>query len=667
MPNSLVAIEDLELGYQDNLGELRPVLRGVNLTLAPREILGIVGESGCGKSTLAMAMLGLLRSGSQAVSGAVRVNGTPLTLSEHRPDVLIHQHGINLIPQQAGQALTPHLTIGNQLQEMLRLHQGKGEHREAAISLLEQVRLPAPASLLSRYPHQLSGGQQQRVVIAMALAAKPRLLLMDEPTTGLDATTQVHVLHLLQQLRNEVGTSIVFISHDLGAVSSLCDRIAVMYAGHLIEIAEQKALMNSPRHPYTRALLSATPGYQQRGLPPELPGVPPAVGSRLDGCAFAARCPNTQARCRQQIPRLSAPGNVACHFPGQTEHAESHGEERQRQVNTRETPLLQVSELAIRYQQPGWMDRLRSRSVQNTVNDINFSLHQGQTLALIGESGSGKSTILKALAGIIPPSTGAGYFEGEVLSTQMNTRSPEQQRSMQLIFQHADAAFNPRLTLYQSLAPVLHKWFRLSKSECREKAAQLLQEVKLNPDYLDRLPGQLSGGELQRAAIARALAAQPRLLLCDEVTSALDVSVQASILRLLSRLQKDRDIGILFIAHDLALVRSFADRVAVLYKGRLMQLCTVHQLTSGPLHPYTRLLLDATLSPGAPLPIIEQGSGSQPGIPLQGCAFQDRCPHAIPGVCNTKSPPEQCSGDGSLRCHLPPASLAPARENRRVA
>lgn len=662
MPDPLLAIEDLKLGYQDNKGDFRTVLHGVSLTLAPREILGIVGESGCGKSTLAMAMLGMLRSGSQVASGSVRVNGAPFTLGEHKPDALIHQHGICLIPQQAGQALTPHLTIGSQLQEVLRLHLGRGEHRAAAVALLEQVRLPAPAALLGRYPHQLSGGQQQRVVIAMALAAKPRLLLMDEPTTGLDATTQVHVLHLLRQLRDELDTSIVFISHDLGAVSSLCDRVAVMYAGHLVETADKTALIANPRHPYTRALLAASPGYREQGLPPELPGAPPAVGSRLEGCPFETRCPATQPRCRQQMPLLSAHDGVACHFPDQAaSDVSGAGEEWQRQPTTRDVPLLQVKKLAIRYQQSGWLDRLRRQPGINTVDDISFSLNQGQTLALIGESGSGKSSILKAIAGINPTQAGQSLLNGELLGEQIDARTPEQKRNIQLIFQHPDAALNPRLTIFQSLAPVLQKWFGLQGEECRKQAGQLLQEVKLNPDYLDRLPGQLSGGEQQRAAIARSLAARPELLLCDEVTSALDVSVQAAILRLLSRLQRDRNIGILFITHDLSLVKSFADRVAVLYKGRLMQLCTTRQLTSGPLHPYTRLLLDATLTPGTPLPAAEPDIVQEPGLPSLGCAFQSRCPHAIPGTCDRQNPPVRPSGEGWLRCHLPsetPASSA---------
>ncbi|NHI01070.1 ABC transporter ATP-binding protein [Oceanimonas sp. MB9] len=659
MPNTLLTIEDLQLGYQDRQGDYRAVLRGVSLTLAPREILGVVGESGCGKSTLAMAMLGLLRGGSRVTAGEVRVNGAPLTLNEHRPDTLIHRHGICLIPQQAGQALTPHLTIGSQLQEMLRLHQGSGDHKDGAIALLEQVRLPAPASLLNRYPHQLSGGQQQRVVIAMALAAKPRLLLMDEPTTGLDATTQVHVLHLLRQLRNELNTSIVFISHDLGAVSSLCDRVAVMYAGHLVETADKDALIAHPRHPYTHALLAASPGYRNQGLPPELPGAPPAVGSRFEGCPFAGRCASVQPKCRQHMPSLSAREGVACHFPHQvTTDLPAIGHTPPRPDLSQDTPLLQVSELAIRYQRPGWLDKWRQHTVINTVDDVSFSLSRGQTLALIGESGSGKSSILKAIAGINPIQAGQSLLNGDVLGAGIETRTRAQKRNIQLIFQHPDAALNPRLTLFQSLAPVLQTWFGLQGDECRRQAGRLLQEVKLNPDYLDRLPGQLSGGELQRAAIARALAARPGLLLCDEVTSALDVSVQAAILRLLARLQRDRNIGILFITHDLSLVRHFADKVAVLYKGRLMQLCSTRQLQSGPLHPYTRLLLNATLTPGTPLPAADADVAQEPGLPARGCAFQGRCPHARPGICDQRLPPIQSGENGWLRCHLPPETLA---------
>ncbi|MFP2769819.1 dipeptide ABC transporter ATP-binding protein [Oceanisphaera sp. KMM 10153] len=669
MSHSLLAIEGLKLGYQDHQGDFRAVLRGVNLSLAPREILGIVGESGCGKSTLTMAMLGMLRSGSRVASGSVSLDGTPVTLREHQPDALVHQRGISLIPQQAGQALTPHMTIGAQLQEIIRLYQGEGRHIDQAISLLEQVRLPTPKQLLNRYPHQLSGGQQQRVVIAMALAAKPRLLLMDEPTTGLDATTQVHVLHLLRQLRDELDTSIVFISHDLGAVSSLCDRIAVMYAGHLIETADKAELIAAPRHPYTRALLAASPGYQEQGLPPELPGAPPATGSHIQGCAFESRCPSPQSLCRQQTPRLSRGHNgVACHFPlPAPTQVPTAGIPRPSAID-RDHLLLQVQDLAIRYHKPGWLHRLRQQAVINTVDDISFSLNTGQTLALIGESGSGKSSILKAIAGINPIQKGGCRLHDQPLAESVEARTSEQKRDVQLIFQHPDAALNPRLTIFQSLAPVLNKWFGLQGDECRKQAGQLLKEVKLDPDYLDRLPGQLSGGEQQRAAIARALAARPELLLCDEVTSALDVSVQAAILRLLSRLQRDRNIGILFITHDLSLVKSFADRVAVLYQGRLVQLCSTRQLASGPLHPYTRLLLEATLTPGTPMPAVESTAGHEPGLPTQGCAFQARCAHAIKGTCDRVLPPPRPCGEGWLRCHLSLEALTSKNlEIKRVA
>ncbi|GAA3698188.1 ABC transporter ATP-binding protein [Oceanisphaera sediminis] len=652
MSHSLLAIEDLKLGYQDHQGDFRAVLRGVNLSLAPKEILGIVGESGCGKSTLTLAMLGMLRSGSRVACGSVSLSGTPVTLREHQPDALIHQRGICLIPQQAGQALTPHMTIGAQLQEMIHLHQGKGRCRAQAISLLEQVRLPTPEQLLNRYPHQLSGGQQQRVVIAMALAAKPRLLLMDEPTTGLDATTQVHVLHLLRQLRDELNTSIVFISHDLGAVSSLCDRIAVMYAGQLIETANKDELIAAPRHPYTRALLAASPGYQEQGLPPELPGAPPATGSQIKGCAFESRCPSPQYQCRQQAPRLSEHDGVACHFPLYTPPQLPTIQQPRQLTASGDTALLTVQDLAIRYHKPGWLHRLRQQAVVNTVDDINFILKKGQTLALIGESGSGKSSILKAIAGINPIHKGHFQLHGRVLGEGIDARTAEQKRDIQLIFQHPDAALNPRLTIFQSLAPVLHKWFGLKGDECRKQAGQLLTEVKLNPSYLDRLPGQLSGGEQQRAAIARALAAKPELLLCDEVTSALDVSVQAAILRLLARLQQNRNIGILFITHDLSLVKSFADKVAVLYQGRLVQLCSTQQLTSGPLHPYTRRLLEATLTPGTPMPAVESAAGHELGLPTQGCAFQGRCAHAIKGTCDRLPPPSRPCGEGWLHCHL---------------
>ncbi|WP_368448776.1 ABC transporter ATP-binding protein [Cobetia amphilecti] len=500
--NAVIRVRDLNIGFHDRQQTWRPVLRGIDLSLGQGEILGLVGESGSGKSTLATAMLGLLRRGSLVRTGEVSVatpapasGSTSATAStsaiaststshgplhdEHRQLSFHHQPGrwlgelrLGLVSQHAEKAMTPHLTLGSLLCETLLSQgvKGKAAREQQAVAWLRRVHLPHPEVLMQRYPHQLSGGQQQRASLALALAQRPRVLVMDEPATGLDASTQNEILALLASLRAELGMSIVFVSHDLGAVSHLCDRVAVMYAGQLVEVAATRDFLNGPRHPYGHALL-----------------------------------------------------------------------------------------------------------------------------ALIGESGSGKTSILKALAGLLSPVSGQLSLRQESLAGLVAERRPVQRQKIQYIFQHASTALNPRLTVFESLAPVLSRWFDLKGDGARQRAQSLLEEVRLPALYLDRLPSQLSGGEQQRVAIARALAAEPDILLCDEITSALDVSVQAAIIRLLQRLKRERGLSLVFVTHDLGLVSHFADRVLVLRNGRTEHLGDVASLATGDLPPYVQTLMEAKL------------------------------------------------------------------------
>lgn len=596
MTQTLISVDALEIGFHDACRRWRPVLRGIDLRLAPGEILGLVGESGSGKSTLATAMLGLLRAGSRVRAGTVHVESRslPFTL---QPGPLLGELGLGLVPQHAESAMTPHLTLGNQLEEILRVRgvRDAGERRAKAIAWLREVRLSAPEALLARYPHQLSGGQQQRASIALALALEPRVLIMDEPTTGLDASTQSQILELLAALRERLGTSIVFVSHDLGAVSHLCDRVAVMYAGRLVEVAPTAEFVRGPRHPYARALLAATPGSRQFGAEGALEGTPPLVGSEIQGCAFAPRCPHRRDACSTARPEWQ--GRHACHDPLTVPPKASATAPRPPAVGESSVgePLLAVEALSLCYRRPGWRERLRGEEPAPIVRDVFLGLRQGETLALIGESGSGKTSILKALAGLLPPRSGRISLRQEPLAGRVEGRQPFQRQKIQYIFQHASTALNPRLTVFQSLAPVLSRWFGLTGETARRRAQALLEEVRLPALYLDRLPTQLSGGEQQRVAIARALAAEPDILLCDEITSALDVSVQAAIVRLLERLKRERGLSLIFVTHDLGLVTHFADRVLVLRDGLIEHQGSVASLGGETVPDYVRLLMQARL------------------------------------------------------------------------
>ena len=650
-------VENFTLGYNNAEGQLISVLRSVSLKVAPGEALGLVGESGCGKSTLALAMMAFLRSGSRVQSGTIRFHKQDLYQLSPQSLQALRGGRIGLIPQNAGQSLTPTLKIDAQLYEALKLHSDlpRSLWRQRAIELLQQVRLPAPETMLKRYPHQLSGGQQQRVAVAMALAGQPELLILDEPTTGLDVTTQAHILELLRTLRQELGMAMVFVSHDLGAVARISDRIAVMYAGEVIELGHSREVLLRPAHPYTRALLNAIPRLDTNGLPPSLPGYPPRVGSITQGCAFASRCVHAQPICSEQdAPLAPLSGHrVRCHFSGELQHPASDSREVTPPVQRHNASLLRLEQVQVSYYRPGTMASLLQRPAPvATVDEIDLQLKQGETLALVGESGSGKSTLMRAISGILPACNGQIRLRQDDLNLPVEQRSKALKRQVQMIFQNPDASLNPRHTVFEILQQPLRLYFGLNHDACRDKATELLALVRLAPHYLERLPGQLSGGEKQRVAIARCFAGDPDLILCDEVTSALDVSVQAAVLRLLKELQQQRGVSYLFIAHDLAVVKAIADQVAVLYQGRICQVGPVAEVFSGHHHPYTRTLLNAVLEPDPyHQPIIQGEDNPEQHPPSRGCAYQRRCPLAEPR-CREELPPWQRHKGNRIRCHL---------------
>ncbi|MFZ9449407.1 MAG: dipeptide ABC transporter ATP-binding protein [Alphaproteobacteria bacterium] len=678
----LIEVSGLRVGFAGRSGRVLEVLRGVDLAVRRGETVGIVGESGSGKSTLLLAAMGHFKRGLRATAGSVRFSGIDLLAQPRQELERIRGRRLALIPQNSGQSLTPNLRIEAQVAEVLALHGTRpaAEHPARVRELLAQVRLPDPDAIARRYPHELSGGQQQRVAIAMALAGEPEALLLDEPTTGLDVTTQAHVLDLLSELAARLGTAMVYVSHDLGAIARVCARVAVMYGGEIVLDGDARRVLVDPAHPYARGLLASIPRLAGGALPASLEGRPPEPGGAGPGCAFADRCALAIEACRTTHPELAPlpDGTRArCLRPEAVAGLSLRGPDApaREAVDASRPRALALDALAVSYARQGLLDQLLGRQPAGprTVDAIDLVLREGEAVALVGESGSGKSTILKAIAGLVPRAGGTiALADAEALAPDVASRAPGQLRAVQLVFQNPDESLNPRHDVATILAQPLGLYFGLSGDALRQRSVELLEQVRLGAHYLDRLPGQLSGGEKQRIAIARAFAAGPRVVLCDEVTSALDVSVQAAVLALLDDLRRVGGTTFVFVSHDLAVVRAVAARGAVLYQGRICEIGPVSAVYSSPSHPYTEALMAAVLEPepGArPRLLADDVQESAP--PARGCPFQRRCHRRIGEACMTQAPPAREAGDGHvIRCHIPiedlrAAQVADARANGR--
>ncbi len=665
MDDLLIQVKNLNIGFTNRAGDTLPILRNIDLSLYKGGTIGLVGESGCGKSTLALAMMGYLKTGLLVLDGSSEFCGQNVFDLDESELENMRGGKLALIPQNAGQSLTPTMRIGKQIKEALALHSSLPKEQWSArtIEVLKQVRLPEPEVLIERYPHELSGGQQQRVAIAMALAGEPEVLLLDEPTTGLDVTTQAHVLELLRTLARETGTAMVYVSHDLGAIAQVCDTVVVMYAGEIVLSGTAHQVLKQPAHPYARGLLSSIPRLKAAVVPASMPGQPPAPGGAGPGCAFADRCALTRQRCRDEHPALETGadgGMVRCHFPEQIKQLPPPNLPKRPDCNDQENSdyILQLDGVAISYAKPGVIDQVLGRKPKApaTVDRISLTIRKGETIALVGESGSGKSTILRAIAGLLTPLNGTISFDGSRdLNQSVDNRPRDLLRSIQLIFQNPDQSLNPRHTVAEILAKPLKLYFGLQGQALRTRIEELLVRVRLRVDYLERLPSQLSGGEKQRVAIARAFAAEPELVLCDEVTSALDVSVQAAVLELLGELQADQDTTYIFVSHDLAVVRAVADQVAVLYQGRLCETGPAKYVYALPSHPYTEALLGAVLEPDPDMkPNLIAEDVVELSPPATGCPFQRRCARRVGQICDQKTPPWQLGEqDHAIACHIP--------------
>ncbi|MFJ9459597.1 dipeptide ABC transporter ATP-binding protein [Kitasatospora sp. NPDC101447] len=639
----LLAVRDLRVDFAGPHGPV-PAVRGVDLTLRRGETLGIVGESGSGKSVTALSVLGLL-PGTARVSGSVRLDGRELVGLPGKELAAIRGRRVAMVFQDPLSAFTPVYRIGDQIAEAVRVHQrvDKATARRRAAELLDLVGIPAPDRALDSFPHEFSGGMRQRAMIAMAVANEPDILLADEPTTALDVTIQAQVLDVLRTARRETGAALVLVSHDLGVIAGTADRVAVMYAGRVVETADVDELFAAPHHPYSLGLIGALPRLDGRGGPlVPIPGAPAPMAELPPGCPFAARCPLAEERCSVSEPVLEGPDD---HLSACVRSAEL-AERRPAPAEVYPVPelpaasapgdradlapVLAVSGLGKTF--PLLKGTVFKRKVGEVyaVDGVDLDLREGETLGLVGESGSGKSTTLFELLRLGAPETGRIELLGHDTAKLTRAEAHRLRGELQIVFQDPMASLDPRMPIGDIIAePLLAQ--RSPRAEIARRVPELLRQVGLDPDHAVRYPHQFSGGQRQRVSIARALAVRPRLLVLDEPVSALDVSIQAGVLNLLQALKAELGLSYLFVSHDLSVIRHLADRVSVMYLGRTVEQGEVSAVFDRPRHPYTRALLSAV-----PLPdpaaerardrILLAGDPPSPTERRTGCPFRTRCP-----------------------------------------
>ena len=656
MSEAALDLRDLNVVYTVR-GRDRQVLRGVSLEVARGESYGLVGESGCGKSTAALAIVRYLARNGRVSGGSISVAGRDVLALRGAELREFRARSVSMVYQNPGSALNPSMRAGTQVAEAFTvLGVPAKEADERAREALARVQIADPGSVMSRYPHQLSGGMQQRVVIAMALAKDPALIVLDEPTTGLDATVEAEVLDLVSQLQAELHTSVLFISHNLAVISKMCSRVGVLYAGRLVEEGPVETVLQDPRHPYTVGLLRCIPRggvRKDHGRLDTIPGFLPSLGVEITGCVFADRCALADTRCRDEEPPLIA---VEAGHESRCWYHERAPELPREEASDLELPgierdgqpLVEIQKLTKIFKQRG--------HEVHALTEVSAAIWPGETLGLVGESGSGKTTLARTLLGIVPPTAGTALLDGHELPTRYQKRSRDELRALQIVFQNPDSALNRRHSVRRILLRSLKKLAGLSGSAAETRMQDLTDRVRLTERTLTQKPVQLSGGLKQRVAIARAFAGDPKLVVCDEPTSALDVSVQAAILNLLVELQAENRVAYLFISHDLGVVRYISDRIAVLYLGRVQELGPADVVFDGPHHPYTEALLSAvpTIDGGGRDRIRLDGDIPSAASPPSGCVFHTRCPRNLGAVCEESEPPlVEVEGGHHMRCHIP--------------
>lgn len=664
----LLEIESLDVEYSTDKGAVRAV-RDVSLNIKEGESLGLVGESGSGKSTIALAILNYLDENGKITNGDIKFRdiSIPNTSSEELRS--IRGNKIAHVAQDPRRSLNPSIPVGKQISEVLEKHQDLStkKAREKTYNLLDQVNISDPKYNFKKYPHELSGGMQQRILIAMALSCDPDLIIMDEPTSGLDVTTETKILDLVDDLKNNHDTSILLITHDLGVVSETTDRVGVLYAGELMEVGSTGKIFSSPANPYTQGLLKAVPSIEDDGDLESIPGRLPSLTDIPEGCIFADRCEFAEKECREKPIRTHS-------IPGDFEHLskcrrwatvlnepiESTLKIREERVIERESPILSIKNLKKYYDDESFLESLfADKNPVRAVNGINFDIYEGETLGLVGESGCGKSTVARTILGLLDRTGGEILFRGRDINELSKEELKVFRRECEIIFQNPDSSLNPEKSVYEIIERPLELLTEMNKKERRKRIADLLEQVELSANYAPRYPSQLSGGEKQRVAIARAFATNPSLVVLDEPVSALDVSVQASILDLLIDLREEYACSYLFIGHDLSVINYICDRIAIMYLGEIMETGSTEQVFSPPYHPYTHSLLSN-------IPTVD-GSQSYEKIrlkgdvpsarnPPSGCPFHTRCPQKIGEECENQVPELRLASDEEsqhyISCHL---------------
>ena len=649
MNTPLLQIKDLHTDIEIRSGVVR-ALSGVDLHVNPGETLGIVGESGSGKTMTALSLMGLLPQGGKVSSGSIILDGQDLTQLPLKEKRKLRGTKVGMIFQDPLTSLNPTMKIGLQVCEPLRVHEGlsKREALERAVEILKRVGMPRPEVVINNYPHQLSGGMRQRVMIAMALVCKPRILIADEPTTALDVTTQMQILDLIDELRDEYKMGVILITHDLGVVAGHTDRVAVMYAGRIVETAPTKTLFTEPKHRYTSSLMAALP---ERALAAgtklfSIPGAPPSLTNLPVGCRFAARCLWATDECRAGYPDLSGDENhtFSCFHPvqegdespavlqGKLDSTSAEGVASDVPQVSHEV-LLDVKEASREYDSAGSGFFKREKGVVSAVDRVSITVKKGETYGLVGESGCGKSTVGRLIAGLEPPSGGAIKLDGRDLATLKGRDAVRIHRDVQMMFQDSYAAMDPRMRIDQILAEPMSIQKTGNARQIAERIMEILEQVGLTEEILDRYPHEFSGGQLQRIGFARSLTLAPDLIVADEPVSALDVSVQAQVLNLMKDLQAELGLSYLFISHDLAVVQYMADRIGVMYLGRIVEEGPASEVVKNPKHPYTKALIDSIPVPDPDFKHDENAiklTGEPPSAvnPPEGCRFRPRCPFA---------------------------------------
>ena len=652
MANSpLLDIRDLHTDIEIRSGVVH-ALSGVDLHVNPGETLGIVGESGSGKTMTALSLMGLLPQGGSVSSGQIILDGQDLTKLALKEKRKLRGTKVGMIFQDPLTSLNPTMKIGLQVCEPLRVHEklSKKEALERAVEILKRVGMPRPEVVINNYPHQLSGGMRQRVMIAMALVCKPRILIADEPTTALDVTTQMQILDLIDELRDEYQMGVILITHDLGVVAGHTDRVAVMYAGRIVETAPTKTLFTEKKHRYTSSLMAALP---ERALAAgtklfSIPGAPPSLTNLPVDCRFAARCLWATNECRAGYPDLSGDDThtFSCFHPVQEGdespaalQAKLDTQKNGDEAGAQQAPLvsskvlLDVKEASREYESAGSGFFKRDKGVVSAVDRVSITVKKGETYGLVGESGCGKSTMGRLIAGLERPSGGAIELDGRDLATLKGRDAVTIHRDVQMMFQDSYAAMDPRMRIDQILAEPMSIQKTGNARQIAERIMEIIEQVGLTEEILDRYPHEFSGGQLQRIGFARSLTLAPDLIVADEPVSALDVSVQAQVLNLMKDLQAELGLSYLFISHDLAVVQYMADRIGVMYLGRIVEEGPAKEVVENPKHPYTKALIDSIPVPDPEFSHDDRAiklTGEPPSAvnPPEGCRFRPRCPFA---------------------------------------